>query len=135
MDPACGSGNFLTECYKSLHELELKAIESELEFRHDAIMANTDPCRVRIGQFYGIEIDHFAASVARASLWIAGCQLIQQTAKVLHCSINPLPLDKNNYVVCSDALLADWEELTETLRTIFTKSDKDVNWVRLSWIG
>lgn len=116
LDPACGSGNFLTECYKSLHELELKAIESELEFRHDAIMANTDPCRVRIGQFYGIEIDHFAASVARASLWIAGCQLIQQTAKVLHCSINPLPLDKNNYVVCSDALLADWEELLKPNR-------------------
>ena len=116
LDPACGSGNFLTECYKSLHELELKAIESELEFRHDAIMANTDPCRVRMGQFYGIEIDHFAASVARASLWIAGCQLIQQTAKVLHCSINPLPLDKNNYVVCSDALLADWEELLKPNR-------------------
>ncbi len=109
LDPACGSGNFLTECYKSLHELELKAIESELEFRHDVIMPNTDPCKVRMGQFYGIEIDHFAASVARASLWIAGCQLIQQTTKVLHCAIDPLPLDKNNYVVNADALETDWE--------------------------
>lgn len=109
LDPACGSGNFLTECYKSLHELELQAIESELEFRHDAIMANTDPCTVRMGQFYGIEIDHFAASVARASLWIAACQLIQQTEKVLHCTIEPLPLDKNNYVVHADALEVDWE--------------------------
>jgi len=109
LDPACGSGNFLTECYKSLHELELKAIESELEFQHDAILPNTDPCRVRMGQFYGIEIDHFAASVARASLWIAACQLIQQTAKVLHCAIEPLPLDKNNYVVHGDALEVDWE--------------------------
>lgn len=111
LDPACGSGNFLTECYKSLHELELRAIESELEFQHDAILPNTDPCRVRMGQFYGIEIDHFAASVARASLWIAGCQLIQQTAKVLHCAIDPLPLDKNNYVVNADALEADWETI------------------------
>lgn len=109
LDPACGSGNFLTECYKSLYDLELRAIENELEFRHDVIMPNTDPCKVRMGQFYGIEIDHFAASVARASLWIAGCQLIQQTAKVLHCAIDPLPLDKNNYVVHGDALETDWE--------------------------
>ena len=109
LDPACGSGNFLTECYKSLHGLEMKAIESELEFQHDAILPNTDPCRVRMGQFFGIEIDHFAASVARASLWIAACQLIQQTAKVLHCAIDPLPLDKNNYVAHADALEVDWE--------------------------
>ncbi len=109
LDPACGSGNFLTECYKSLHELELRAIESELEFQHDAILPNTDPCRVSMGQFFGIEIDHFAASVARASLWIAGCQLIQQTSKVLHCAIDPLPLDKNNYVLHGDALDVEWE--------------------------
>ena len=109
LDPACGSGNFLTECYKSLHELELKAIESELEFQHDAILPNADPCKVRMGQFFGIEIDHFAASVARASLWIAACQLIQQTSKVLHCAIEPLPLDKNNYVVHGDALDVDWD--------------------------
>ena len=120
LDPACGSGNFLTECYKSLCELELRAIESELEFRHDVIMPNTDPCKVRMGQFFGIEIDHFAASVARASLWIAGCQLIQQTAKVLHCAIDPLPLDKNNYVVCADALLTDWNEVLKRKTTTET---------------
>ena len=120
LDPACGSGNFLTECYKSLHELELKAIESELEFQHDAILPNTDPCKVRMGQFFGIEIDHFAASVARASLWIAACQLIQQTAKVLHCAIEPLPLDKNNYVVCADALLTDWNDVLKRKATTET---------------
>lgn len=111
LDPACGSGNFLTETYKSLHALELLAIESELEFRHDAIMENQDPCKVRMGQFFGIEIDHFAASVARASLWIAECQLIQETRKVLHCNIDPLPLEKNTNVIQADALETDWEEV------------------------
>ena len=111
LDPACGSGNFLTETYKSLHALELLAIESELEFRHDAIMENQDPCKVRMGQFFGIEIDHFAASVARASLWIAECQLIQETKKVLHCNIDPLPLEKNTNVMQADALLIDWNEV------------------------
>ena len=111
LDPACGSGNFLTETYKSLHALELLAIESELEFRHDAIMENQDPCKVRMGQFFGIEIDHFAASVARASLWIAECQLIQETKKVLHCNIDPLPLEKNTNVIQADALETDWEDV------------------------
>lgn len=111
LDPACGSGNFLTETYKSLHALELQAIESELEFRHDAIMPNQDPCRVAMGQFFGIEIDHFAASVARASLWIAECQLIQETIKVLHCQIDPLPLAKNTNIIQADALLTDWNEV------------------------
>ena len=120
LDPACGSGNFLTETYKSLHALELQAIESELAFRHNAIMENQDPCKVRMGQFFGIEIDHFAASVARASLWIAACQLIQETKKVLHCSIDPLPLEKNNYVVCADALLTDWDDVLKRKATTET---------------
>lgn len=120
LDPACGSGNFLTETYKSLHALELLAIESELEFRHDAIMENQDPCKVRMGQFFGIEIDHFAASVARASLWIAECQLIQETKKVLHCNIDPLPLEKNTNVMQADALLVDWNEVLKRKSTTET---------------
>ena len=120
LDPACGSGNFLTECYKSLHELELEAIESELEFRHDGILGNTAPCLLSLGQFFGIEIDHFAASVARTSLWIAACQMIQQTAKVLHCQIDPLPLERNNYVTQGDALLTDWEDVLKRKATTET---------------
>ncbi len=120
LDPACGSGNFLTETYKSLHALELSAIESELEFRHNAIMENQDPCKVRMGQFFGIEIDHFAASVARASLWIAECQLIQETKKVLHCQIDPLPLEKNTNVIQADALLVDWDEVLKRKSTTET---------------
>ena len=120
LDPACGSGNFLTETYKSLHALELLAIESELEFYHDAIMENQDPCKVRMGQFFGIEIDHFAASVARASLWIAECQLIQETKKVLHCNIDPLPLEKNTNVIQADALLVDWNEVLKRKSTTET---------------
>ena len=120
LDPACGSGNFLTETYKSLHALELSAIESELEFRHDAIMENQDPCKVRMGQFFGIEIDHFAASVARASLWIAECQLIQETRKVLHCNIDPLPLEKNTNIIQADALLVDWDNVLKRKSTTET---------------
>ena len=111
LDPACGSGNFLTETYKALHQLELRAIESELLFRHDLKLGNDNPCEVRMGQFYGIEIDHFAVSVARASLWIADCQLLKETNKHLKCEYNPLPLEKNNNIHCADALYTDWDQV------------------------
>lgn len=113
LDPACGSGNFLTEIYKSIHELEIKAIVQEFERNYSTQIDTTDPCMVSINQFFGIEIDHFAASVARASLWIAACQLLQETEKVLHCSLPLLPLDKNNNILCADALTANWGNLVK----------------------
>jgi len=117
LDPACGSGNFLTEIYKSLHELELKAIVQEFASNYSTRTDTTDPCSVSINQFFGIEIDHFAASVARASLWIAACQLLQETEKVLHCSLDPLPLDNNDNILCADALLTNWSNLVKRKTT------------------
>lgn len=120
LDPACGSGNFLTEIYKSLHELELKAIVQEFESFYSTRTDNTDPCKVGIKQFFGIEIDHFAASVARASLWIAACQQLQETEKILHCSLAPLPLERNNNILCADALRTDWTKLVKRKATSLT---------------
>lgn len=117
LDPACGSGNFLTEIYKSLHELELKAIVQEFELNYSTRIDTTDPCMVNINQFFGIEIDHFAASVARTSLWIAACQMRQETEKVLHYSHDPLPLEKNDNILCADALKTDWGKLVKRKAT------------------
>lgn len=116
-DPACGSGNFLTEVYKSLHELELKAIVQELNLNYYTRTDTTDPCMVHINQLFGIEIDHFAASVARASMWIAECQMLQETEKVLHWELEPLPLEKNDNILCDDALLTDWEDFVKRRAT------------------
>lgn len=111
LDPACGSGNFLTETYRSLHELELEAIKAELNLNFQTYTSNVDPCKVQISQFFGIEIDDFAASVAKASLWIAECQMLQKTEEVLECRLEMLPLPKNANISCEDALTADWNEI------------------------
>jgi len=116
-DPACGSGNFLTEIYKSLHLLELQTIEQEFELHYFGKVETSDPCMVNINQFFGIEIDHFAASVARASLWIAACQQLQETEILLHCSLDPLPLEKNENILCADALWTDWADLVKRKAT------------------
>ena len=111
LDPACGSGNFLTETYRSLHELELEAIKAELNLNFQTYTSNIDPCKVQISQFYGIEIDDFAASVAKASLWIAECQMLQKTEEVLECRLEMLPLPKNANITCVDALTTDWNQI------------------------
>lgn len=111
LDPACGSGNFLTETYRSLHDLELEAIKAELNLNFQTYTGNVDPCRVQIGQFYGIEIDDFAASVAKAALWITECQMLQRTEEVLECKLEMLPLPQNANIHCVDALTTDWHEI------------------------
>lgn len=109
LDPACGSGNFLTETYKSLHDLELQAIHKEVENNiYDPTTPNTDPCMVNIDQFYGIEIEDFTTQVARAALWIAECQMYQKSQEFLDFKVQMLPLRKNANIVCSDALTTDW---------------------------
>jgi type I restriction-modification system DNA methylase subunit len=80
-DPACGSGNFLTETYLSLRRLENEAIRA---FGKDQI--SLDPSwliKVNINQFYGIEINDFAVKVATTALWIAESQTVKETEEIV----------------------------------------------------
>ena len=75
-DPACGSGNFLTESYVSLRRLENQVIA--LRNKGQAVIGDfANPVKVDIHQFYGIEINDFAVSVATTALWIAEQQMLQ----------------------------------------------------------
>lgn len=92
LDPACGSGNFLTETYLSLRRLENKIL---LELSHGQVMmysASESPIQVSISQFYGIEINDFAVTVAKTALWIAESQMMKETEKILLVPLEFLPL-------------------------------------------
>ena len=110
LDPACGSGNFLTETFLSLRRLEnecLKALlndQAALDFFDDRIFVN-------IHQFYGIEINDFAATVAKTALWIAESQMVNETAKILAREIDFLPLKSYSNIVEGNALTLDWNEV------------------------
>ena len=108
LDPACGSGNFLTETYICLRRLENKVIEHMQYIR--PLSKNASPIKVTLEQFYGIEIDDFAVSVARTALWIAELQLARET-KDFGFNIDLLPLKSNNNIVEGNALRLDWEEV------------------------
>ena len=106
LDPACGSGNFLTETYISLRRLE----NEMLSLLHQGqIMLNVgNPIKVSIGQFYGIEINDFAVTVAKTALWIAESQMMKETEDVVHMSLDFLPLKSYANITEGNALQVDW---------------------------
>ncbi len=107
LDPACGSGNFLTETYISLRRLENEAIA---ETTDGQIMMNMMNCiRVSIGQFFGIEINDFAVTVAKTALWIAESQMMKETESIIHMNLDFLPLKSYANIVEGNALRIDWE--------------------------
>ena len=113
LDPACGSGNFLTETYLSLRRLENKVISAL--FKGEKVLGFEDFIHVKINQFYGIEINDFAVTVAKTALWIAESQMMAETEKILNMNINFLPLTTNAFIVEGNALLMDWSTLAPTI--------------------
>lgn len=111
LDPACGSGNFLTETYLSLRKLENKAIS---ELTGGQILFGDEsfsPIKVSIGQFYGIEINDFAVTVAKTALWIAESQMMKETENILHINLDFLPLKSYTNITEGNALRIDWNDV------------------------
>lgn len=109
LDPACGSGNFLTETYLSLRRLENRAILALN--KGERTIGFDDFIYVKINQFYGIEINDFAVTVAKTALWIAESQMIRETEAILSQNIDFLPLTTNAFIVEGNALRMDWATL------------------------
>ena len=107
-DPACGSGNFLTETYISLRRLENEAIKL---YMGDAVALDLgqELVKVKLNQFYGIEINDFAVSVAKTALWIAENQMLEETKDIVFANIDFLPLKSYTNIVEGNALRIDWE--------------------------
>ena len=115
-DPACGSGNFLTETYLSLRRLENMIIADQTKESLGQIVmrglgADFAGIKVSISQFYGIEINDFAVTVAKTALWIAESQMMKETETIISIPLNFLPLKTNAYIMEGNALRTDWETI------------------------
>lgn len=110
LDPACGSGNFLTETYLSLRRLENRALKEI--YRDGPLMGGlVNPIRVSIGQFYGIEINDFAVSVAKTAMWIAEYQMREETSEIVKLEDDFLPLKSYANIHQGNALRTDWSHI------------------------
>ena len=111
LDPASGSGNFITETYISIRRLENVVIKElqggQITFGFDG----SSPIQVSIDQFYGIEINDFAVTVAKTALWIAESQMMKETEDIVHMNLDFLPLTTNAFIVEGNALQLDWEDV------------------------
>lgn len=119
LDPACGSGNFLTETYISLRRLENEVLAlivaaTKKQVEGQIILGGEgeiNPIQVSISQFYGIEINDFAVTVAKTALWIAESQMMKETEDIVHMSLDFLPLKSYANIVEGNALRLDWESV------------------------
>ena len=111
LDPACGSGNFLTETYLSLRKLENEVLSLLLGGQIALGFGELNPIKVSIAQFYGIEINDFAATVAKTALWIAESQMMKQTEDIVHMNLDFLPLKSYVNIIEGNALRIDWESV------------------------
>ena len=113
LDPACGSGNFLTETYLSLRKLENRAIRALYE-GHSMFIGGEDfvnPVKVSIYQFHGIEINDFAVTVAATALWISEAQMLAETERIVSHDFEFLPLKDYPNIIEGNALRIDWRSL------------------------
>lgn len=119
LDPACGSGNFLTETYLSLRRLENQVLAMIIAATKSQVAGQImfgdegegNPIKVSIGQFYGIEINDFAVTVAKTALWIAESQMMKETEDIVHTSLDFLPLKSYANIIEGNALQLDWESV------------------------
>lgn len=160
LDPAAGSGNFLTESFLSLRRLENDILrETHIDKFGSALLGfeEINPVKVSIQQFYGIEINDFAVAVARTALWIAEAQMLKETQDIIHRNIDFFPLHTFVNIHEANALQLDWQEVIapselhyimgnppflgarlmspkqkKDLESIFTKSWK--NWGNLDYV-
>lgn len=116
LDPACGSGNFLTETYLSLRRLENEVLRSLYNIGANQMMIEAFgddylDIKVSIDHFHGIEINDFAVSVAKTALWIAEAQMLSETIHSTNINDDFLPLTTSAHIVEGNALRIDWESV------------------------
>ncbi len=113
LDPACGSGNFLTETYISLRRLENQVIQALN--KGQVVMGNlgdmASPVKVSIHQFYGMEINDFACVVAKTAMWIAELQMLEETQAIMEVNLDFLPLKSYVNIIEGNALQLDWQQV------------------------
>lgn len=116
-DPACGSGNFLTETYLSLRRIENEVLRLIVAADNKTMTGQitfgfeeSSPIQVSIHQFYGIEINDFAVSVAQTALWIAESQTMKETEDIVHQSLDFFPLKTYKGITHTNALRVNWAE-------------------------
>lgn len=107
-DPACGSGNFLIIAYKQLRELEIQILQAKQTLMKGDDSANLNinfgyQSHIKLGNFYGIDLDNFPCQIAQLSLWLAEHQMNQKFHSIFGVSPATLPLKDSGHLSITTA--------------------------------
>ncbi len=115
-DPACGCGNFLVIGFRELRQLEMDTIEAMSDIGltnagRGGLLDVSTLCRVKVNQFYGIEIDESAAHIARVAMWITDHQMNLEAAERFGTTRPSVPLIDSPTIACGNSLRLDWRDV------------------------
>ncbi|MDU5333904.1 DNA methyltransferase [Enterococcus sp.] len=133
LDPACGSGNFLILAYREIRRLEHDVIQAELREEYirdnnigvkdfnrkldisyqDTFFSIEDRIKVEVAQFYGIEIQAYAASIAKLGLWLMDHLMNMEASNKFGQQVLRLPLHAGAKISVADALLTNWNNIID----------------------
>lgn len=114
LDPACGSGNFLVVAYKRMRDIELRIIARLQELDNNRTQLQLDGSiglQVHLGQFHGIEIDEWSASIARVAMFLADHQANLALEQITGSVPNRFPLTESAVIINANALRTNWSEV------------------------
>lgn len=112
LDPACGCGNFLVIAFRELRRFENEVIAQLFDFdKGRGLLEVSTLCRVRVKQFYGIEVDEAAVHITRVALWITDHQMNAEAAERFGNTRPTVPLIDSPTVLHANALRVDWTEV------------------------
>lgn len=115
-DPACGCGNFLVIGFRELRQLEMDTIEAMSDIgltnaSRGGLLDVSTLCRVKVNQFYGIEIDESAAHISRVAMWITDHQMNLEAAERFGTTRPTVPLVDSATIVCGNSLRLSWNDV------------------------
>ncbi len=122
LDPACGSGNFLIIAYRELREIELKVVYQMLKL--DKLLFQLtflnieEHFKVSVSQFYGIEIDEWAARIAEVAMWLVDHQMNIKASNLVGKYLARIPLVRSAKILNANSLQTDWASLLNEEKTI-----------------
>ena len=108
LDPACGCGNFLLIAYRELRRLEMDVLEELHRDSPDQFLDVSQLCKVSVSQFHGIEIEPFAAEIAKVALWLMDHLCNMEVADRFGQYFARIPIKDTPHIVCANALTTDW---------------------------
>lgn len=125
-DPACGSGNFLIIAYKELRKIEHGIIDRLFsdDYRK-AQLAGRLESKIKLDNFYGIEIDDFAHEIAILSLYLAKHQMNIEFEQHFGKEIILIPLKDNAKIVQGNSMRIDWSEVCPNIEHVMDNAQPD----------